>query len=119
MRLIGPFVHGILDYLTVIIFAIAPSVAGFSGRQATICYLLAVVHLALTMITKFPLGLVKVVGLHLHGAIELIVGILLILLPWLAGFSAGVNSRNFFVAIGVLILVIWTMTDYRNVRGKA
>ena len=116
MRVIGIWSHGVIDYLMVIILAIAPSVAGFTGRQATICYVLALLHFLLTIVTRFPLGVVKVLSFTLHGSLEFIIGLLLIILPWLAGFSAGLNSRNFFVAIGVLILVIWAMTDYRNIR---
>jgi hypothetical protein len=116
MRVIGIWSHGVIDYLMVIILAIAPSVAGFTGRQATICYVLAVLHFLLTFVTRFPFGVLKVLSFTLHGSVELLVGVLVIILPWLAGFSAGVNSRNFFVAIGVLILIIWALTDYRNIR---
>jgi hypothetical protein len=116
MRVIGLWSHGVIDYLLVIILAIAPSVAGFNGRQATICYALAVLHFLLTVVTRFPLGAIKVLSFTLHGSVEFVVGLLVIMLPWLVGFSAGLNSRNFFVAIGVLILVIWAMTDYRNIR---
>jgi hypothetical protein len=117
-RTVGGVSHGLIDYATVLLFAAGPSVAGFNGKQAMICYALAAVHLLLTLVTRFPLGAVKVVGFPIHGAIELIVGVLLILLPWLANFSAGVHSRNFFVAIGVLILVIWAITDYRDLRNR-
>ena len=116
-RAIGPLVHGILDFATVIILLVGPSVVGFGGKQALFCYVLAVVHLLLTVVTRFPFGLFKVVGLPIHGAIELIVGVLLVILPWIADFARGVLSRNFFVCIGLLILAIWAMTDYRNIRG--
>jgi hypothetical protein len=121
MRHLGPLAHGIIDYATVIILAVGPSVAGFRGKQALICYSLAFVHFLLTIITRFPLGVSKALPFQIHGAIELIVSILLVILPWLGSFSAGVNSRNFFVAIGLLIFVIWLLTDYRTVRvaGRA
>jgi hypothetical protein len=118
MRAIGPLVHGIIDYASVLVLAMAPTLAGFAGKQAMICYALAVVHLLLTLLTRFPLGLFRHVGFPIHGAIELIVGVLLIALPWLANFSAGINSRNFFVSFGFLLLVIWALTDYRNLRGR-
>jgi hypothetical protein len=118
-RAISPMFHGVIDYLMVIILAIGPGVAGFHGKQQLFCYVLAAVHFLLTVVTRFPLGAVKVVALPMHGAIELLVGILLVILPWLANFSAGVNSRNFFVCIGALILIIWAMTDYRGLRGRA
>jgi len=117
-RAIGAVSHGIIDYFTVIILIIGPRVAHFDGRQATFCYVLAAVHLILTLVTRFPLGVLKIVGLPLHGAIELIVGVLMIVLPFIANFSAGVNSRNFFICIGVLILVIWWLTDYRGIRDR-
>lgn len=117
-RAISPLFHGIIDYLMVIILAIGPGVAGFHGKQQFFCYLLAAVHFLLTVLTRFPLGAVKIVALTTHGAIELLVGIFLVVLPWIASFSAGVSSRNFFVCIGVLILIVWAMTDYRNIRDR-
>jgi len=117
MRVIGAFAHGIIDYAMVIMLAVGPSVAGFRGKQAIICYALALVHLMLTLITRFPLGVSKSLPFPLHGAIEFVVGLLLVVLPWIANFSTGTNSRNFFIAIGVLILVIWVLTDYRSRRS--
>jgi len=120
MRVLGAFSHGVIDYLMVIFLAIGPSVAGFHGPQATICYGLAVVHFLLTIITRFPLGVLKTLPFWLHGSIEIVVAVLLVILPWLAHFSAGVLSRNFFIAIGVLIAVIWALTNYRSVdRARA
>ena len=114
MYFINSTAHGVLDYLTVVIFAVGPTMAGFSGRQATICYLLAVVHLLLTLITRFPLGVWKTVPLPLHGSVELIVSLFLVALPWIAGFSAGVLSRNFFVAMGLVVFLVWLISDYRG-----
>ena len=114
MKVLSATAHGAIDYLSVIIFALAPTVAGFTGKQATICYLLAVVHFLLTAITRFPLGILKTVPFSLHGIVEIIVSILLVILPWIGGFSAGVNSRNFFVAMGIVIFLVWMLTDYRS-----
>ena len=116
-RAIGGFAHGVIDYLMVVILVIGPGVAGFRGHQATLCYLLAVVHFALTILTRFPLGVLKHIGFPIHGAIEFVVGVLLIVLPWIASFARGVLSRNFFVAIGLIILIIWFLTDYRGLRA--
>jgi hypothetical protein len=116
-RTIGAVAHGLIDYATVVIFAIGPTVGGFHGKQAVICYALAVVHFLLTVITRFPLGALKTVPFPVHGGIEIVVALFLIVLPWLANFSAGIHSRNFFVLIGLLIAVIWLLTDYRGPRS--
>ena len=117
MRVIGAFSHGIIDYATVILLALGPSVSGFRGKQALMCYALALVHFMLSVITRYPLGVSKSLPFPIHGAIEFVVAILLIILPWLANFSAGVHSRNFFLAIGMLVLIIWILTDYRSRRS--
>ena len=116
-RSISPLIHGVIDYLLVVLLAIGPGVAGFRGRQAVFCYGLAALHFVLTIFTRFPLGVSKHVRFPLHGALEFIVGALMLIGPWLAGFSRGVLSRNFFLAIGALILVIWFLTDYRGLRS--
>ena len=118
MKVLGAFSHGVIDYLMVIILAIGPGVAGFTGKPAaTMCYALALVHFLLTIITRFPLGVLKTLPFWLHGTVEIVVAVLLVILPWLANFPAGVKgiaARNFFVAIGVLIAVIWALTNYRS-----
>ena len=118
LRSIGAVSHGIIDYLMVIILAIGPGVAGFSGKQAVFCYVLAAVHFVMTVLTRFPLGAMKIIGFPLHGAIEALVSILLIVLPWIANFAAGVHSRNFFIAIGLLIGVIALLTNYRGITSS-
>lgn len=117
-RSIGSWTHGIIDYATVILLAAGPRMAGFNGKQATFCYILAAVHLVLTLVTRFPFAPFRIVRFPLHGAIELIVSVVLVALPWLAEFARGVKSRNFFVSIGILIFLIWLLTDYRGLRDR-
>ena len=102
----------------VIILVIGPAVAGFTGRQATLAYVLAGVLFALTLLTRFPLGVIKVVRLPTHGAIECVLALMLIVLPWLADFARGIHSRNFYVLIGALMLFLWFLTDFRGVRDR-
>src|SRR5258708_13883590 len=97
MRILGPVSHGVIDYLMVILIAAGPKVAGFSGRQAVFCYLLAAVHLLVTLITRSPLGVLKTLPLPLHGAIEIVVAVLLGILPWLPHFSRGVAPPHIFL----------------------
>lgn len=118
MRTIGAWSHGIIDYVVFILLITGPSVAGFAGRQATLAYILAVLLFALTILTRFPLGVVKVIGFATHGVIEFLLGILLLVLPWIANFARGVHSRNFYVAMALLILLVDALTDFRRVRDR-
>ena len=116
MRLIGAWSHSIIDYLIVILMLIGPTVWGFNGRQARFAYILAITLLVLTVLTRHPLGIMKFLRFPLHGAVELLLGLLLLALPWLANFSRGVHSRNFFLGIAALMLAVWFMTDFRGLR---
>jgi hypothetical protein len=113
MKIINPRIHGILDYVVVAAFAIAPTAAGLKGLPALISYSLAVVHLLLTLVTDFPLGVAKIVPLRIHGAIEFVVSIALVALPWMLNFALDVAARNFYVGAGALIFAVWLVTDYR------
>jgi len=118
MRLIGAWSHAIIDYLMALILTIGPSVAGFNGRQAKYAYLLAAIMFTLALLTRYPVGLVRVLRFWLHGAVELVLAVLILILPWLANFSRGVHSRNFSVLTALLMLAIWFMTDFRGVRDR-
>ncbi len=110
-RSIGAVSHGILDYLLTIILVIGPNVAGFTGRQARWCYIFAAVLFVLAVLTQ-----VKLLRLAVHGALELLLAIILLVMPWVGGFARGVNSRNFYVAVAVLMIFLWALTDFRGRR---
>lgn len=113
MKILSPRVHGYLDFVVVVLFAMAPTVFGFTGLPATVSYVLAGVHLTLTLLTAFPAGVVKLIPFTVHGALELLVGILLVVAPWAAGFSEQSTAKIFYVAAGVLILLVFFTTGYK------
>jgi len=107
--------HGFLDLATVAVFLLAPFFFGLGGYVAAVAWGLAVVHLLMTLLTRFPLGLVKVIPFPVHGMVEAVVGVVLALaMPRLLGASPGSPARTFFVGAGVAILVVWVLTSYRE-----
>ena len=112
MRILSPRAHGYVDYLVVVWFLAGPNVFEFSGTAATIAYVLAGVHLLLTIATNFPMGLLKLVPFPMHGLIEVGVAVLLFALPWVAGFSGDAVAKNFYVGAGAGVLVVFLITDY-------
>lgn len=119
MKILSPKVHGYLDYVVVIAFALAPTIFGLTGLAATIAYILAFVHLALTLLTAFPLGVVSLIPFTIHGLIELIVSISLVALPFIAGFSDVPIARNFYIAAGIVVFVVWLITNYKAAEPSA
>jgi hypothetical protein len=113
MKLLTPKAHGFLDYLVDLAFVSAPFVLDYRGIPAVIGWTLAGVHFVMTIMTAFPMGVVKVIPFTVHGAIELLAALALIAIPFLAGFSSVAAPRNFFIVSGLAILVVWAITDYK------
>lgn len=101
-----------LDFVTVIIFAVAPSVLALSGPPAMLSYGLAAVHLLVTVTTAFPGQPGRPLPLPAHGGLEAVVGVVLAVLPWAVGWVG--TARAYFTVMGVVILVVWLVTRYRG-----
>jgi hypothetical protein len=111
MKVISDTAHGILDYLTVAIFALAPGILGLTGFAALVSYALAAIHLIMTLLTSMPLGVVKIIPMRLHALVEMLVGPVLVVaalvLPTLLG-----DKREFFLVMGLVILAVWFLSSY-------
>ncbi|MER2513286.1 MAG: hypothetical protein ABTQ25_12875 [Nitrosomonas ureae] len=114
MKVISPRMHGYLDFLTVILFLLAPGLFDLSDLSALLAYSLAVIHLIVTLASDFPFGVVKIIPFTVHGWIERAVGPALIAVPFALGFSGDETARNFYIAAGVAIILVGALTDYQG-----
>ncbi|MCB1949850.1 MAG: hypothetical protein H6940_13515 [Burkholderiales bacterium] len=114
MKVISARNHGYLDFLTVGIFLLAPTLLGLSQIPAMLAYVLAGVHLAVTLASDFSLGVFKLLAFKLHGWIERFVGPALVAIPFILGFSDEGVARNFYMAMGAIIIVVGLLTDYHE-----
>lgn len=120
MTKISPRIHGYLDFVTVILFLLAPTLFGLEGLPALLSYGLAVVHLFVTLASDFPFGVVKIIPFPVHGWIERVVGPTLIVVPFILGFADETTARNFYIAAGLIIIAVGWLTDYQgNVKGSS
>lgn len=111
MARLRPTVHRQLDFVTVVAFAVAPFVLSLSGPAAWLAWALAAVHLLMTLATAFPGGPARPVPLPLHGGVELVVGIALLILPLAVGWSGA--ARWFYMGAGAVILVVRLASTYQ------
>ncbi len=106
---LSPRQHGVLDYATVAVFTVAPMVLGLGAAATITSCALAAAHLLMTLTTAFPLSLARIIPFSFHATIEVVVGVSLIPLAFLAFDGA---ARMLFAVMGVLILAVWAATDY-------
>ena len=110
--------HGIIDYLTVPLLLLAGPFLGFRDLAGQITSTLAGAVLVYAAGTAYPLGLVKLVPLAGHRAIDAILGIFMIAAPWLFGFVEVAPARNFFVAFGIFSLIVVVLTDWSEAPSR-
>lgn len=116
MKILSPRVHGYLDYLTVVIFLIAPILLGLEGLSAIIAYVLAAIHLLMTILSDFSLGFAKLIPFKKHGWVETVVGPIVLLLPFIVGLYE--TARIFYITMGIIIIVVSLITDYKQASLK-
>ena len=104
--MIRPATHRVLDILTVIGFAVAPFVLRLSGPAAWLAWVLAAVHFLMTLATAFPdrAPAPRPVPFRMHGLVELLVGIVLLVVPFVVGWTGA--ARWFYLVAGILILLV-------------
>jgi hypothetical protein len=112
MKPISPTLHGCLDYATVSLFLASPTLLGLNGAAATVAYALAGVHALMTLITDFRLGAARVLPFAYHGWVERVVGPVLVVLPFGMGFDA--PGRIFYVAMGIIIVLVGLLSNYQG-----
>jgi len=117
MSLIPAALHRRLDFMTIVAFALAPWILGLAGFEASLSYALAVIHLAMTMLTRFSPADRGPVPLALHGVVESAVGLVLVVLPLFMNWHG--TSRVLYMSAGVAILMVWVFSQYRAAVPRA
>jgi len=120
VNLLSPRIHATVDYLSVLLLVLAPTLFGLNGIASAAAYALAAIHLAMTLVTDFPGGVMKLLPLRVHGMVEIVVGVLLVLAPLVipAATALGMTGRIFFIAFGAVLVVVWGITDYVRVHPE-
>ena len=118
MKIISSKAHGLLDYATVVFLLAAPTIFGMEGTLCTFTYVLAGVHFALTALTAFEVGLVKVIPFRIHGLLEVVVAVALAgVALW---FRSNENDLGFYFYLGlaIVIMIVFLLTDFTTATKK-
>jgi hypothetical protein len=114
VRLLPAWFHAIADYavgLALIVVALATG--GSTGAVATGVVVGATV-LAVSMLTKYPLGVVKALPFTVHSAGDYLAAALLLAAPWTLNFADGDSGLTaFYVVAGIAVLAVSLITNYQ------
>jgi len=111
-----PFVaHGVVEYVAAVALIIAPFLLDFdSGAATALSIVIGVVILAIAAATDGPTSLVNQIPRSAHVALDYVLVVILIAIPFLAGFSGETAPTVMFIALGVAHLLITIGTRFRT-----
>jgi len=117
VKLVPAWLHGLGDYGAGIALVVVALVVGGTDKAVLTGVALGGVLLAVSLITRYPLGAWKIVPFPLHSAGDYLGGLLLILAPFILDFAdrdSGLTA--FYIAVGVVVLLLSLVTDYQDPR---
>jgi hypothetical protein len=100
-------VHAALEPLIALVIIAAPWIFGFSDTSdaKVVCIAVGLVMLVAGSITDWRLSIARVIPLRVHLITDLLLGAVLILSPFVLGFSDHGGATRFTVMAGVLEIV--------------
>jgi hypothetical protein len=107
------WLHGTLEYAAGVLCIAAPFAFMFQAGAATaVAIVLGVVFLFVAAISETPVSLIKQLPVAAHVALDFVVVAALIATPFVFGFSDETNPTAFFIALGVVHLLVTVATRY-------
>jgi hypothetical protein len=112
--LLPAWFHAVADYAVgTLLIVVALVVGGSTGAVATGVVVGATV-LAVSMLTKYPLGVARVLPFTVHSAGDYLAAALLLAAPFTLNFADGDGGlAAFYVVIGIAVAAVSLITNYQ------
>jgi predicted transporter len=110
MKIISRKLHGGLDYASALILIVSPWLFNFEDVSAakTVAIAAGILILAMSLLTNYEAGAMKMIPMSMHLNADVLLGIVLLLSPWLFGFSD--QTYLFHVIMGLFAIGSGLMT---------
>ena len=114
VKFLPAWFHGVADYAVgILLMLVALVVGGSHGAVATGVVVGATV-LVVSMFTRYPLGVKKILPFSVHSAGDYLAAALLLAAPWVLNFSTGDGGLTaFYLAAGTAVLAVSLITNYQ------
>ena len=114
VRALPAWLHALADYAVGGLLIIVALAVGGDGLAVATGVVVGAVVLAVSMLTKYPLGVVKVLPFTLHSAGDYLAAALLIISPFALGYTDSDGGlAAFYVAAGIAVLAVSLITNYQ------
>jgi len=114
VRLLPAWLHAIADYAVGATLIIAAIAVGGAGKAVAPGIVVGAVVLVVSMLTRYPLGVVKVLPFTVHSAGDYLAAALLFVSPFALNFNHSATGLTaFYIAAGVAVLAVSLITNYQ------
>ena len=112
-------VHVLLEYGIGVLTILSPFLLSFDDEAAQIvAVLIGAGILVLAVVSDAPTGLARTLPTASHVVIDYVLGLLLIVAPFVFGFAGDDTvATGYFIALGVGYVVLAVVTRYRDVKA--
>jgi hypothetical protein len=114
VRLIPAWFHAIADYAVAATLIAVPLAVGGTGKAVGAGVVVGAVVLAVSMLTRYPLGVVKMLPFKVHSLGDYLAAALLVVAPFALSFNhsdAGLSAL--YIGAGVAVLAVSLITNYQ------
>jgi hypothetical protein len=109
---IPAFVHGLIEYAAGVAFIVAPLLVDFGSTATGLSVALGILVLVVAATTTGPTSLVNGLTISIHVVLDFALALVLIVAPFVLGFSDEGAPTAMFVGLGIVHLLVTVGTRY-------
>ena len=114
VKFLPAWFHAIADYAVGALLIVVPIVAGGSDKAVASGIVVGAVVLLVSMATRYPLGVFKILPFTVHSAGDYLAATLLVVAPFALSFDGSDSGLSvFYVAAGLAVLAVSLITNYQ------
>ncbi len=114
VRLLPAWLHAVADYAVGLALIVVAVASGAGGKAVATGVVVGATVLVVSMLTKYPLGVAKVLPFTVHSAGDYLAAALLLVAPFALNFhSADAGLSAFYIVAGIAVLAVSLITNYQ------
>lgn len=112
MRIIPTWLHGMLDYPLGALLIALPWLGGFAtgGPAMWIPIIAGIAILIISSLTAYEPGIIRMIPVPVHLAVDAVMGLFVAASPWLFGFADEVYLPHLILGLGEVAAAAMTQT---------
>jgi hypothetical protein len=114
VRVLPAWLHAIADYAVGVVLILAAFIVGGSAGAVGTGVVVGATVLLVSMITRYPLGVIKILPFQVHSAGDYLAAVLLLAAPFVLHFRQSDSGlTGLYVVAGVAVLAVSMITNYQ------